>query len=78
MFSLLYNLLFLWGPVVLLVQIALCLHVYRTGRPYWWILVIIMGSLLGCIVYVLMEILPDVGRSGRGQSTLPGLSQRAS
>jgi len=57
------NLFLLIGPFSLLVQIALCIHVYKTGRPYWWIWILLMGSLLGCIVYTLIEILPDARRN---------------
>ncbi len=57
------NLFLLLAPFSLLVQIALCVHVYKTGRPYWWMYILFMGSLLGCIVYVLVEILPDARRN---------------
>jgi len=53
------NLVLLLGPFSLLIQIALCVHVYRTGRPYWWIWILFMGSLLGCIAYLLIEIVPE-------------------
>lgn len=52
------------GPIALIIQIALCVHVYRTGRPFWWIVIILIGSLVGCILYVILEILPEVGRHG--------------
>jgi len=54
------------SPVALFVQIALCVHVYRTGRPYWWIWIILMGSLVGCILYAVLEILPGVRRNRPG------------
>ncbi len=57
------NLFLLVAPFSLLIQIALCVHVYKTGRPYWWIWILLMGSLLGCIVYTLVEILPDARRN---------------
>lgn len=57
------NLFLLVAPLSLLVQIALCVHVYKTGRPYWWMYILFMGSLLGCIAYVLVEILPDARRN---------------
>ena len=57
------NLFILVGPVSLIIQISLCVHVYKTGRPFWWIWLIMMGSLVGCTLYVLLEILPETGRS---------------
>lgn len=62
--SALENLLLLVGPFSLLIQIALCVHVYKTGRPYWWIWIILMGSLIGCVLYALLELLPEARRQG--------------
>ena len=59
MFEAINNLFLLVGPFLFLVQIALCIHVYRTGRPYWWMLILFMGSLIGCLLYVLLEVLPE-------------------
>ena len=64
----LQSLLYLAGPLSLLIQISLCVHVYRTGRPFWWIWLIMMGSLIGCGLYVLLEILPGMG-AGHGATT---------
>lgn len=36
------------------------MHVVRTGRPHWWILIIIIGSLLGILAYFFVEVLPDM------------------
>jgi len=62
------SLLYLAGPLSLLFQISLCIHVYRTGRPFWWIWLIMMGSLIGCGLYVLLEVLPGMG-GGTATST---------
>lgn len=59
------HLFLFFGPFSLIVQILLCVHVLRTGRPYWWIFVIMMGSLLGAIVYALVEVLPEARQTGR-------------
>jgi hypothetical protein len=49
-------------PLILAVQtlitFTLALHVYRTGRPLWWIGIIFMFPLLGALAYVFLEILP--------------------
>lgn len=51
-------------PVLLIVSVLLqfvCLvHMARTGRPYWWIWVIMIGSYLGVAVYFFTQILPDL------------------
>ena len=58
--SVLENLFLLVAPFSLLIQIGLCVHVYKTGRPFWWIWILFMGSLLGCLAYLLIEILPEL------------------
>lgn len=69
MFGDMENVFFLVGPLSFLVQIALCVHVYKTGRPYWWIWLLMMGSFIGCLLYVLVEIVPDARRSGSQLTT---------
>ena len=41
-------------------QLALVFHVFRTGRPYWWLLVLFMAPVLGGLVYFFVEILPGL------------------
>jgi hypothetical protein len=41
-----------------ILQIALIIHVYRTGRPYWWIWILFMAPLIGGLAYVFIELLP--------------------
>ncbi len=40
------------------VQIALIIHVYRTGRPYWWTWILFMAPFIGGLAYVFIELLP--------------------
>lgn len=51
-------------PVLLTVSVLLqffCLvHMVRTGRPHWWLWVIVIGSYLGVAVYVFTQVLPDL------------------
>src|SRR5581483_6774170 len=61
-----HSALLLGGPFFFAIQIALCVHVYKTGRPYWWIWLLMMGSFLGCLIYFLIEVLPELRRSSRG------------
>lgn len=46
-------------------QIALAIHVYRTGRPYWWLWLLFSAPMIGGVAYLLIEVMPDV-RSPRG------------
>jgi hypothetical protein len=45
--------------VVILFQVLCAFHVVRTGRPLYWIFIIVIAPLLGCLIYVLVEMLPE-------------------
>lgn len=50
-------------PLLLLTfacQLAVCVHVVRTGRPLYWIAIVVMVPLLGMLVYGIAEVLPDL------------------
>src|SRR5213082_733021 len=42
-----------------LLQLALIVHVYRTGRPFWWIYVLFIAPAIGGLAYLFLELLPD-------------------
>lgn len=58
-------------PALFIVSIALqflCLvHMVRTGRPHWWLWVIMIGSYLGVAVYFFTQILPDLRNDPRSR-----------
>jgi len=58
-------------PVLLALSVALqffCLvHMVRTGRPYWWLWIILIGSFLGVAVYIVTQVLPDLRASPKAR-----------
>ena len=46
-------------PVVL--DLLCIIHVYRTGRPNWWYMIIVGFPVLGAAAYLLFEVLPNAG-----------------
>ena len=46
------------GALVLLIQFCFVVHVFRTGRPYWWMFVIMAFPVMGCVVYYFVEVFP--------------------
>ncbi len=56
-----------------IVQIGLILHVVRTGRPMYWIFIILMAPGIGSLAYAIIELLPDLSSSGQGRRALRGL-----
>lgn len=61
-------------PLLIVLSVALqlfCLvHVFRTGRPYWWAWIILIGSFLGSAVYLITQVLPDLRDSRGGRRAL--------
>jgi hypothetical protein len=59
-------------PIVFLLSIALqaacAIHVVRSGRPLYWIWLILVGSYLGVLIYALVAILPDWRHDPRGRN----------
>lgn len=47
-----------------LLQIALIVHVYKTGRPYWWTWILFVAPVIGGLAYVFIELLPGFDGSG--------------
>ncbi len=66
-----------WSPLAILaklgwlLQIALIVHVIKTGRPYWWCWVLFMVPGLGVVVYLVVEILPGLRLQGPSASWKP-------
>jgi hypothetical protein len=46
------------GGVIILLQLSVIYHAFRTRRPYYWIFVIMAFPVLGCLIYLLVEVLP--------------------
>ncbi|HTZ76419.1 MAG TPA: tetratricopeptide repeat protein [Stellaceae bacterium] len=53
------------GLVLLIAQIACAVHAGKTGRPFYWLYIIIFIPMLGMLGYLAIEILPELLR-GRG------------
>ncbi len=51
----------------LALQVICGIHVVKTGRPFVWILVIILFSVFGCLGYAIVELLPEWWASPNGQ-----------
>jgi hypothetical protein len=58
-------------PVVVLLslalQVACAVHVVRSGRPMYWIWLILIGSYFGVVIYVLAAVIPDLRHAPQGR-----------
>lgn len=52
---------------ILFIQILLVVHVLKTGRNRYWILILLFLPLLGGLAYLAVEILPELASGIRGQ-----------
>lgn len=50
------------------VQVALVIHVIKTGRDRLWIWVLLMAPLIGGLAYLLLELMPEWRRSAQAQT----------
>ena len=67
------------SPILLLsaaLQIACAVHVVRTGRPMYWLFILLIGSFVAVAVYLLAEVLPDLRHSPGAQRAARGLRAR--
>ena len=67
------------SPLLLLsfaLQIACCVHVVRTGRPLYWVFILLVFSFIAVIVYFIAEILPDLRHSPSARRTVRNVRNR--
>lgn len=66
-------------PVIL--DLLCIIHIYRTGRPQWWYLVIIGFPVFGALAYLFFEVLPQAGGTRMAKRVIkvidPGVDLKA-
>lgn len=56
--------------LILIIQVIAVVHVLRTGRPMWWIMLIVFLPAIGCLAYFFVEVLPALQQSRGARSML--------
>jgi hypothetical protein len=51
----------------LALQVACAIHVVRSGRPLYWIWLLLIGSYLAVAIYVLIAVIPDLRHNPGGR-----------
>lgn len=46
------------GALSLVIQFCFAYHALKTGRPYWWLFVIMAFPVMGCVIYYFVEVFP--------------------
>jgi len=60
-------------PLYLLIpaaQIFFIIHAARTGRPYYWMMILLFVPMFGILAYVVFELLPGASRAPASQKTV--------
>ncbi len=47
------------ATMLLIVQILFIIHALKTGRDWWWVLIILFFPVIGCVVYFALEVLDN-------------------
>jgi hypothetical protein len=61
--------------MIWIMQLALVIHVLKTGRSRYWIIVLILMPLIGGLAYFLIELLPQFSASITGQRAVRNIKQ---
>ena len=63
------------GAVVVVIQFCFAYHVLKTGRPYWWIFIIMAAPVMGCVIYYFVEVFPGSREQRRANRAARNLAR---
>jgi hypothetical protein len=58
-----------------LLQILCAVHIVRTGRPYYWLYVVILAPMIGMLAYFVVEVLPELMGTRTARSAVAGVGR---
>ena len=58
-----------------ILQLFCIVHVIQTGRDKYWIFIILIGSFLGSLAYLVTQVVPDIGRDPMTRRTVKKLQK---
>ena len=62
------------GLLHVFVAITFALHAMRTGRPQYWLFILLMVPFVGSIAYVCFELLPELSNTRKAREVKRGIS----
>jgi hypothetical protein len=62
------------GALHLVIAIYFAVHAMRTGRPWYWIMILLSFPLLGSAIYFFVEYMPDMRYSRGGRKVLAAVN----
>ena len=63
------------GAILLLIQASFAYHALKTGRPYWWLFVIMGFPVMGCVLYYFIEVFPSSRESRKAEKAVRALTR---
>ncbi|MBK9925837.1 MAG: hypothetical protein IPP66_11150 [Anaerolineales bacterium] len=66
---------YLAGIGTVILQIVLAVHAVRTRRPFIWVFLILIFPLMGSVIYVIAELIPEWERTNAIQRWLNNIER---
>jgi hypothetical protein len=63
------------GAILLVIQLCFAYHALKTGRPYWWLFVIMGMPVVGCLLYYFIEVFPMSRESRSAEKAVRAISK---
>jgi hypothetical protein len=63
------------GGILLFIQLCFAYHALKTGRPSWWLFVIMGFPVMGCVLYYFIEVFPTSRESRKAEKTVRALTR---
>ena len=65
----------LLGVLVFVIQLCFAYHALKTGRPYWWLFVIMGFPVMGCVLYYFIEVFPTSRESRKAEKAVRAIAK---
>jgi len=63
------------AALVFVIQLCFAYHALKTGRPYWWLFVIMAFPVMGCLLYYFIEVFPTSRESRNAAKAMRAVSR---
>jgi hypothetical protein len=61
--------------ISLIIQLALVVHILKTGRGLMWVMIVLFFPLIGALAYFIVELLPELSQSRTAHNVRRGISK---
>ena len=63
------------GAIVVFIQVCFAYHAIKTGRPYWWLFIIMGFPVMGCLLYYFIEVFPNTRESRSAEKAVRSIAK---